>query len=1262
MSPVRQVLRRRRITSDTTDAPLRSTTPGVPLRRFWWWFDTRWGLVLMFAVALGLRLVVAPHFGFKGDLQYFQRWSQGLHAVGIGNFYDSVGDTTYVYPPGYLYVLDLLGRLSDSPSYLLVKLPAILADLALAWVAGVFAVRLAPAELRRRIPVRALVVAAVLFNPAVFALSTVWGQVDAVPAVFVVASLLLLLTGRQRLRREIVAIVLFAVAFSMKPQSSFIFPVIGYLLFRRYLYRQRFKDLWRGLLRIVAVGAPGLALWALSGIPFGLSPSGLLDFYSKASNGYKTTTVWAFNVWGLSGFQKGDVRTPFYGTLLVGGIPAFYVGMLAYLAGTAYVLWRVHRSINRGHNEARLLLVSSVMVSLIAYMFLTRMHERYMFPVLACLAPLVIWRGFRWIYAALSLLFVVNLWYPFALFNRGWFVSTFEFQSGFNWIFGNIDATDTWQKQAWSLFGVVTCVVLVLRGFRWIERVDDAPPPLSPPVVAPLDDEILTNGVVAANGAATAVVTASAVEPEATEPVPVPETEPEPTARWLRILPLSLVLVACVFNLVVLRSEVTPTNNLNDSAFHMEMVRWADHQIGEGRVPLDGWFANLGLGSSFFHHYQSLPYTVTAYAARVTGLSVQTTYLWFQYLMLALWPIAVYLGARLLSLERWQAAAAALLSPLIVSVTGYGYEHGSYTFQGLGVYTQLFGMWLLPIAWGLTWRAVSRGEKWYAPAALALALTMATHLMTGYLAVLTVGVWVLIARRGFVRRVGRAAIVSIGALGIAAWVLVPLLADRHYSAQTEIYKGTIFNDSYGASRITEWLRTGELFDHGRFPIFTLLLAVGFVMCVIRCRRSEAARAVLGAWTLSMLLFFGRATFGSLVKILPGNGDLQMHRFMAGVDLAAILMAGIGLVAVATWVALGLTRLIERVHRGWAKPALVWSVIGVASVLMLAPAWSERAHYDLNDGSLISYQRAYERLDGADFKALVEIAKQRGDGRVYAGMRANWGDKYRIGSVPGYAELENYDADAIGYPFRTVQALSTDVDASFDENIPAQYEILNIKYLIIPTYGQPVVPATKIETRGRHTLYEVDTSGYFQVVDVQGVVTADRTNIGSASRQFLYSDRATHDVYPSVAFDGAAPLADTISGLPPIEPPGAVIKANNAPLDGTYTANVELERPAVVLLKESFDPRWTVTVDGESAQPVMMAPSFVGVQVDSGSHVVAFHYKSYPHYPLLAAFGIATLLALALWPYRGRIRGAFGRKPASAAVAAGPAVTTSSESD
>ena len=214
----------------------------------------------------------------------------------------------------------------------------------------------------------------------------------------------------------------------------------------------------------------------MSGLPFGLSPIGLLDFYSKASNGYKTTSVWAFNLWGVIGFQRGDVRSAARPSCSTS--PAFPRSTSArsrFVAATAYVLWRVHRSINRGHDEARVLLVASAaMTSLLAFTLLTRMHERYLFPVLACLAPLVLWRGFRRIYVAVSALFVLNLWYPFAVYNRSWRRRRRSAVRAvvFAWVFGNIDATDTWQKKMWSVFMVAACVVLVARGFRWIERVD----------------------------------------------------------------------------------------------------------------------------------------------------------------------------------------------------------------------------------------------------------------------------------------------------------------------------------------------------------------------------------------------------------------------------------------------------------------------------------------------------------------------------------------------------------------------------------------------------------------------------------------------------------------------------------------------------------------------------------------------------------------------------------------------------------------------
>ena len=50
-----------------------------------------------------------------------------------------------------------------------------------------------------------------------------------------------------------------------------------------------------------------------------------------------------------------------------------------------------------------------------------------------------------------------------------------------------------------------------------------------------------------------------------------------------------------------------------------------------------------------------------------------------------------------------------------------------------------------------------------------------------------------------------------------AWVLLPLIADTKWTTQSEYYKGSIFNNSYGAQKELGWLFTGKLPDDARFP-------------------------------------------------------------------------------------------------------------------------------------------------------------------------------------------------------------------------------------------------------------------------------------------------------------------------------------------------------------------------------------------------------------------------------------------------------------
>jgi hypothetical protein len=1197
-------------------------------RELAWRLDTQVGLLSMFAIAFLIRLAIAPWVGFYFDLHNAQIWAGELARVGPHRFYSTVQFSDY--PPGYLYFLWVVGKVSATPGYLLVKMPALLGDLGLAWVAGTLSARVAPAWLAQRWPLRALVAGAVLFNPAILWDSSVFGEVDVVPTFFLFASLLLLLTGRRTLLRDAGAFALFGFAFATKPQMCLALPIMLYALYRRYLYRRTGALLFDGALSVGLIAVASLGVWLGLALPFGLGPVKLYHFYKNASSVHPYTSANAYNLWGAIASWRNDLTGGHVYT--VAGIPALYVGLLLFVGAVAYVLWRVHRAIESGADEPLTLLLAAAVTSLLGYTVLTRMHERYLFPAVALLAPLIFARPFRRAYAALTGLFLLSLWYPFVYFNTQVHMQALKLEPLYGWIFGG-DAFDTWQKKLLSLAVTAIAVVLAWRTLDYFRGAVLEPGPERPSSERTQTAALPPPSNVGASPG-------SSVQSAEGLGAATPMSHSKTWSWKLRWSPTWLAGLPVLFGLIVLRGETKYAQNQNDSAFHLLMVRWASGQLHHGRWPFDGWFPYFALGSSFFHHYQSLPHSLTAFLANVTGAGDQNVYLWFLYLLLALWPIAVYVGARLLDWSSWTAASAAVISPLLVSTPAYGYEHGSYTWQGFGIYGQLWGMWLLPIAWGLTWRAVSRG-KHYAAAALALALTIACHFTTGYLAVLTVGVWVIVlGKTAFVRRVGRAALAIVGGLLVASWVLVPLIGDTKWTARTEYYKGTIYNDSFGAQKILHWLFTGQVFDGNRgFPIITFLFFAGVAVCIVRARADVRARALLGALTLSLLLFFGRRTWGGLIDLLPGMRDVQIHRFIMGVHLAGILIAGVGL----GWILR--TTYSETMRR---IPGRYAAAAGAASLAFcvgaLAPAWIERTHYDNRGTALIRSQQGYDATDGRNVDRLIDIVKKRHDGRTYAGLRANWGSQYRVGSVPVQAWLADRGVDALGLVFRTITSLSTDIEVAFDENNPAQYQMLNIRYVIVPFDRKPTVPAKLIAKAGPHRLYEVHTSGYFQVVDRAGSVSANRTNIEQATRDFRNSNLALRGIYPSVAFAGARPLPPTFAGTnPPPGPAGTVVTQNNTLQDGIFNATVEARRRAVVLLKATYDPRWTVTVDGVRAKPEMMAPSLVGVEVSPGRHVVRFKYSSYSHYPVLLAIGALTLLGLALYPRRTRARALLERR-------------------
>jgi hypothetical protein len=95
-----------------------------------------------------------------------------------------------------------------------------------------------------------------------------------------------------------------------------------------------------------------------------------------------------------------------------------------------------------------------------------------------------------------------------------------------------------------------------------------------------------------------------------------------------------------------------------------------------------------------------------------------------------------------------------------------------------------------------------------------------------------------------------------------------------------------------------------------------------------------------------------------------------------------------------------------------------------------------------------------------------------------------------------------------------------------------------------------------------------------------------------------------------------------------------------------SGELTLNGPAMVMLKASFDPRWTVEVDGVQLPTQMVAPSFVSREVPAGDHTIVFRYRAFRRYDVLfaALVLVGHLVGPTWWPGLRQIR-SVRRKPA-----------------
>jgi Gpi18-like mannosyltransferase len=427
--------------------------------------------VSLFALGLLIRLILARYSGgLRFDVSLFRQWSERLVQVGPAHFYAPGYFADYL--PGYLYVLLALGKASHAlsgraPSVAMLKLPAIIADLGVGVLAMFLAARITPGARRARS--RTGAAAATLLNPGLILISAVWGQVDSLLALLVLAGIYVLTTGQQSGRREACGVALLAIAVATKAQALPALPVVGVVLFHRHLVRGAFSlRAWStavvrvGLLVMLAV-AVIVAMFQ----PFGVSPTEIPAFYRNSGSVYPFTSLWAFNLWGAIGFYRFDVGPE---AVAVAGIGALHIGLFAFTLATIAIMVRCWQSLMRRVDPNAVALFGAVAVTCAAFVLLTRMHERYNYLAVVALAPFVGLRPFRWALVIVSLCFLLNVHFVYVFYSHqssppgdAWTI-----QPVYNLLFGL--TRDAWQLKALSTVTAVACLSVVCLGWRWLDR------------------------------------------------------------------------------------------------------------------------------------------------------------------------------------------------------------------------------------------------------------------------------------------------------------------------------------------------------------------------------------------------------------------------------------------------------------------------------------------------------------------------------------------------------------------------------------------------------------------------------------------------------------------------------------------------------------------------------------------------------------------------------------------------------------------------
>ena len=679
-----------------------------------------------------------------------------------------------------------------------------------------------------------------------------------------------------------------------------------------------------------------------------------------------------------------------------------------------------------------------------------------------------------------------------------------------------------------------------------------------------------------------------------------------------------LLFLVIAFNAVSILPEATKSvPPQNDEVLHTVATNDMIGAFKAASDPTDFWLPQIAFGYPFFHHYPSLPHITAAISSLLTGISVLNIFDIIRYLLLVLFPLAIFVSMRRMGLGNLAAGIGALASSFFSTSRLLGFDYGSYVWSGIGLYGQMWAMFFLPLAFAEGYRYLNRIDR--SPFLAVLLATIVTLSNAFCMVVLLASLFLVIfftSLKDLLLRLYRGLKFLILLFLTSAFFFIPVFLDRKALNNTVWFQNFRY-DSFGVVGVIKNLFAGNLFDYGRLPILTIFFLVGLVVLILNFKnvRYRVVGSLVLAW---FVLYFGRPVWGWLLNLLPFGNEIELDRMIIGIHLFAIFVIGAGLAHLWHY-------LVEKKMKYGI--AIRWAVI-VLFVISLVPVFIDRIAFYGNDAKLRSESSvAFQNFSPA-LSDLKNYLSTQPPGRIYAGLPEGWGNTYYydIGNIPVYALLTGSGLDTLGYLYHSF-SLPADSSYLFDDSRPAEYDLFNVKYVLLNKTWTPPAFYTYMKDFGDYNLYSVQTSGYFDIVGLQNNTATSSEDVFSETKAWLASYGPEEKIYePYIQSGSMNPLSVFV---PTARPQNVKILDESVGVN-VYKVDYEADSYGILVLKESFHPGWHATVDGNDAALGAVLPGYVGVAVPSGKHEVTITYRAFPWRWVLIFIGFVTFVILGFY--------------------------------